>query len=156
LLNPSLSFISEALMKTDTGAILFGFSPLRVVLFAIALSSMLFANGCSSDSTPTGNSANEYPAGVSEDVEKQLKYDARVESFETDGDDLVVNVNDSWASSPQGMQERAVGVWYSLWHAQHNGKVIVKHDGNSVATWSGEGYKPEKPKSGEDAAGSES
>ncbi|HWO01328.1 MAG TPA: hypothetical protein VNS63_18860 [Blastocatellia bacterium] len=142
-------------MKTDAGATPFGSSRLRVALFAIALSSMLFVTGCSSDSTPTGNSANEYPAGVSDDVEKQLKYDARVDSFEADGEDLVVNVNESWTSSPQGMQERAVGEWYSLWHVQHGGKVIVKHDGNAVATWSSEGYKPEKAKSGEGAAESE-
>ena len=73
--------------------------------------SILFLYGCGGDSPHTGNAANEYPAGVSEDVEQQLKYDARVESFEPDGEDLVVNVNDSWASSPQGMQERAVGQW---------------------------------------------
>ena len=119
-------------------------------VMAFALGSMLFLYGCGGDSNATGNAANEYPAGVSEEVEQQLKYDARVESFESEGEDLVVNVNDSWASSPQGMQERAVGQWYSLWHAQHAGKVIVKYDGNPVASWSGEGYKPEKPKSSED------
>ena len=60
-----------------------------------------------------------------------------------------MNVNDSWATAPQGMQERAVGQWYSLWHAEHAGKVIVKYEGDPVATWSGEGYKPEKPKTTE-------
>ncbi|MFY9609997.1 MAG: hypothetical protein WAU45_15430 [Blastocatellia bacterium] len=136
-------------MKTDAGNPLFRLSRLRVVLMVLALGSMLFLYGCGGDSTSTGNAAKEYPAGVSEDVEQQLKYDARVESFEPDGEDLVVNVNDSWASSPQGMQERAVGQWYSLWHAQHGGKVIVKYDGNPIASWSGEGYKPEKPKTSE-------
>jgi hypothetical protein len=98
----------------------------------------------------------EYPAGVSEDIEQQLRYDARVESSEADGEDLVVSVNDSWATSPQGMQERAVGQWYSLWHAQHSGgKVIVKYNGAAVATWSDKGYKPENPNTGESEAASE-
>jgi hypothetical protein len=135
-------------MKTDAGIPLFRFS--RGFLMAFALGSMLLLYGCGGDSNPTGNAANEYPAGVSEDVEQQLKYDARVESFEPEGEDLVVNVNDSWASSPQGMQERAVGQWYILWHAQHDGKVIVKYDGEPIASWSGEGFKPEKPKSSAD------
>jgi hypothetical protein len=137
-------------MKIDEGMNLFRISRLRrVVLMTFAVGSMLLLYGCGGDSTHTGNATNEYPAGVSEDVEQQLKYDARVESFEPDGEDLVVNVNDAWASSPQGMQERAVGQWYSLWHAQGGSKVIVKYDGNPVASWSGEGYKPEKPESTE-------
>ena len=136
-------------MKTDPVKYLFGLSRLRVALMVLALCSVLFVSGCGGDSAATGNASNGYPAGVSEDVEQQLKYDARVESFETDGEDLVVNVNESWATSPQGMQERAVGQWYSLWHAQHGGKVIVKYEGDPVASWSGEGYKPEKPKSSE-------
>lgn len=139
-------------MKTDAGIPLFRLSRLRVVLTAFAFGSMLSLYGCGGESTPTGNPANVYPAGVSEDVEQQLKYDARVEGFEPDGEDLIVNVNDSWASSPQGMQERAVGQWYSLWHAQHSGKVIVKYEGAPVATWSDEGYKPEKPQTGEGVA----
>jgi hypothetical protein len=144
-------------METDAGIIRVRLS--RLVLLAIVLGSILFVNGCGSDATPTGSSAKEYPAGVSEEVEKQLKYDARVDSFESDGEDgenLIVNVNDSWASSPQGMQERAVGQWYSLWHAQHNGSVIVKHNGNPVASWSAKGYKPEKLTTGEGEAHSES
>ena len=146
-------------METDAGITRVRSSRLRVVLLGIALGSMWFVNGCGSAATPTDSSAREYPAGVSEDVEKQLKYDARVDSFEPDGEDgenLVVNVNDSWASSPQGMQERAVGLWYSLWHAQHSGDVIVKHNGNLVASWSAKGYKPEKLTTGEGEAHSES
>ena len=138
-------------MKTDKSMPLFQLSRLRrVLVMAFAAGSILFLYSCGGDYTHTGNAANEYPAGVREDVEQQLKYDARVESFEPDGEDLVVNVNDSWASSPQGMQERAVGQWYRLWSAQHGGKVIVQYEGNRVASWSGEGYKPEKPRSSED------
>ena len=123
--------------------------------WAMALGSLLFMSGCGSEPAPAASSATEYPAGISEDIEQQLKYDARVESSELDGEDLVVSVNDSWASSPQGMQERAMGQWYSLWHAQHgSGKVIVKYNGAAVATWSDKGYKPENPNSGEAEAAS--
>jgi hypothetical protein len=143
-------------METDAGITRIRSSRLRVVLLAIALGSMLFLNGCGSDVTPTGSSAKEYPAGVSEDVEKQLKYDARVDSFEPDGENLIVDVNDAWVNSPQGMQERAVGQWYSLWHAGHSGDVIVKHNGNAIASWSAKGYKPAKLTTGEGEAHSES
>jgi hypothetical protein len=141
-------------METDAGIILVRLS--RLVLLAIALGSMLLVNGCGSDATPAGSSTKEYPAGVSEEVEKQLKYDARVDSFEPDGENLIVEVNDAWVNSPQGMQERAVGQWYSLWHAGHSGSVIVKHNGNPVASWSAKGYKPEKLTTGEGEAHSES
>ena len=120
----------------------------RVVALAITLSSMLFMHGCSGDTAREGGTAVAYPAGVSEEIEQQLKYDARVERCEPDdAENLIVEVNDSWVQSPQGMQERSAGQWYALWHAGHGGKVIVKHDGNVIATCSAEGYKPEKPES---------
>ena len=144
-------------METDVYITRVRSSRLRVVLFAIALGSMLFVNGCASDATQNSNTAKQYPTGVSEDIEQQLKYDSRVDSSEPGDENLIVNVNDSWASSPQGMQERAVGQWYSLWHAQHSsGKVIVKHNGDAVATWSAKGYKPERLTTSEGEAHSES
>jgi len=144
-------------METDAGVTRVRSSRLRMVLFAIALGSMLFVNGCGSDATQNSNTAKQYPTGVSEDIDQQLKYDARVDSFEPDGEDLIVDVNDAWVNSPQGMQERAMGQWYSLWHAGHSsGKVIVKHNGDAVATWSDKGYKPEKVTTGEGEAHSES
>ena len=144
-------------METDAGITQGRSFRLRMVLLAIVLGSMIFVNGCGSEATPTGSSAREYPAGVSEEIEKQLKYDARVESFEPDGENLIVDVNDAWVNSPQGMQERAMGQWYSLWHVGHSsGKVIVKHNGEAVATWSDKGYKPEKLTTGEGEAHSES
>lgn len=116
---------------------------LRSALSAIALGSVLLAYGCGSDSQQASNPA-KYPTGISEDIEQQLKYDARVDSFDLSGDNLVVNVNDAWLNSPPGMQERSVGQWYSLWHTNHSGGVEVQHDGNKIATWtSGKGYKPE-------------
>ncbi len=111
---------------------------------AILLGSMLFAYGCGSDSSQTSTVA-KYPAGISEDIEQQLKYDARVDGFEPDGEDLVVNVNVSWMHSPPGMRERALGQWYSLWQPAHSAasKIIVKFEGKEVERWTAEkGYQP--------------
>jgi len=98
--------------------------------------------GCGSDSHESSGAAN-YPSGISEDIEQQLKYDARVESFDPGETDLTVNVNDAWLSSPPGMQERSVGQWYSMWHANHRGNVIIQHNGTKIASWTSEGFKPE-------------
>lgn len=122
----------------------------RAALLLIALGAMLFANACGGDSHHTGTEAN-YPTGISEDIEQQLKYDARVESSDTTSDDLIVNVNETWVHSPPGMQERSVGQWYNTWHSNHSGSVIVQYDGNKIASWTSQGgYKPEtKSKTGE-------
>lgn len=129
---------------------------LRWILATVALGAAFFTCSCGGDSTQPGATAT-YPTGISEDVEQQLKYDARVESFEAgDNDSLVVNVNDSWLNSPPGMQERSLGQWYTMWHANHSGGVIVQHDGNKVASWTSQhGYKPE-PKQSSDQSHSES
>lgn len=129
---------------------------LRRLLTSITVGAMLFISGCSGDSTQSGVASN-YPTGISEDVEQQLKYDARVDSFESgDNDSLVVNVNEAWTTSPPGMQERSLGQWYTMWHSNHSGGVIVQHDGNKVASWTSEhGYKPE-PKPGDEQTHSES
>ena len=116
----------------------------RMMLAGFVLGSMLLALGCGSDAHHT-ISAEKYPAGISEDVEQQLKYDARVDSFSPEGDDLIVNVNDSWMHSPPGIRERALGHWFSLWKPSQNtaSKIIVKFDGNEVERWTGEkGYEP--------------
>lgn len=120
-------------------------------LWIWALSAMLFSLGCGSDSQHSGT-ATKYPTGVSPDVEQQLKYDARVESYDTSSDTLTVNVNDGWLNSPPGMQERSVGQWYSLWHSNHSGGVVVQHDGNKVASWTSDaGYKPETKSKSEES-----
>src|SRR5215470_3431786 len=109
--------------------------PFRAIIWTAALAAILFAYACSSDTQPSATTA-QYPTGINEDVEKQLKYDARVQDYETDGDKLIVNVNQAWISSPPGMQERAVGQWYTLWQNSHGGKqqkgpqVVVRYDGN--------------------------
>lgn len=116
----------------------------RRAMCVLALGSMLFAYGCGSDSHQTSTAA-KYPAGISEDIEQQLKYDARVDSFEPDGEDLIVNVNDTWLHSPPGMRERALGQWYSLWQPAHSpaSKIVVRFDGSEVERWTAEkGYQP--------------
>lgn len=83
------------------------------------------------------------PANISNaEVEKILKYDSRVQDFETDGDKLVVEVNKEWIQSPTGMQQRALDGWFVQWKAEHaaaDGKapkgtsVEVKYDGNTIS-----------------------
>jgi hypothetical protein len=92
----------------------------------------------------------QYPS-LNEEIAKQLKYDARVEDYEEEGDKLIVNVNDSWLSSPPGMQERSVGQWFILWRTSLGNaegtprdsiQVVVRHDGNDLAKWTGkDGYQ---------------
>lgn len=116
----------------------------RLAVWTLSLAVMFFAFGCGSDSHHSNTGAN-YPAGISNDIGQQLKYDARVESFEPDGEDLIVIVNDSWMHSPPGMRERALGQWYSLWQGTHSktSKILVKFDGNEVERWTAEkGYQP--------------
>ena len=126
----------------------------RLFLWAIMLAALTFAVSCGGEKLPA-TTANQYPAGSvsNEDIEKTLKFDARVQTHEFDGDKLVVEVNQSWISSPPGMQERAIGEWYNMWQAARSGQakgleVIVRHEGNEIARWTGEGgYQPvEQPK----------
>ena len=141
-------------MKEKTSCLVPVVSARRVTrsLFLMSLmAATVFAFGCGSDSQHSGT-ATKYPTGVSPDVEQQLKYDARVESYDTSGDTLTVNVNEGWLNSPPGMQERSVGQWYTLWHSNHSGGVVVQHDGNKVASWTNDGgYKPETKSKSEEA-----
>ena len=125
--------------------------PRRPLIWISLVGAILLLHGCGGSQTQTGNTA-KYPAGISEDIEQQLKYDARVESFEPDGETLVVNVNDTWLHSPPGMRERALGHWYSLWQPSHgnSSKIVIKHDGEEVESWTADkGYQPSsKPKEG--------
>lgn len=119
-------------------------SRLRLLSSVIILGIALLAVACGGGHTATSTSP-QYPTGVGNDIEKQLKYDARVQDYQPDGNTLVVNVNDSWMSSPPGMRQRALGQWYSLWQAAHgnSSKIVVKHQGTEVDTWTAEkGYQP--------------
>lgn len=72
-----------------------------------------------------------------EEVEKLLKFDSRVEDFETDGDNLIVNVNADWVNSPPGVQQFSLGQWLKHWQeglGDNRGKVIVRYEGDNVAT----------------------
>ena len=126
----------------------------RPAAWMVLLSAVLFAFGCGGDSPQTGSAA-KYPTGISEDIGQQLKYDARVDSFDPDGEDLIVNVNETWLHSPPGIRERALGQWYSLWGPAHSsaGKIVVKFDGDEVESYTAEkGYQPaskEKKKASE-------
>ena len=116
----------------------------RTLAWVIAISAMLLVVACGGDHTAT-NTSPQYPTGIGNDIEKQLKYDARVQDYQPDGNTLIVNVNDSWMSSPPGMRQRALGQWYSLWQAEHgnNSKIVVRLRGTEVDTWTAEkGYQP--------------
>lgn len=128
---------------------------MRAVAYAIALGVALLATACGGDTAPTGN-ASQYPTGIASDIEKQLKYDARVQDFKANGDTLIVTVNDAWMSSPPGMRARALGQWYSLWQPSHGAgsKIVVEHQGNEVETWTAEkGYQPASKEKEESDAG---
>jgi hypothetical protein len=108
--------------------------------FILALA--LAAGSCSS-SSENNTSSIVPPANVSnQSVEQTLKFDSRVQDFDTDGDKLTVNVNDSWMKSPPGLQERAVDGWLAGWKSERAADggsapkgltVVVKYDGNDVA-----------------------
>jgi len=141
-------------MKERTSGLVCVGAMKRPAAWMVLLAAVLFTFGCGGDSQQTGTAA-KYPTGISEDIGQQLKYDARVDSFDPDGEDLIVNVNDTWLHSPPGMRERALGQWYSLWGPAHSsaGKIVVKFDGDEVESFTAEkGYQPaakEKKKAGE-------
>jgi hypothetical protein len=140
-----------SLMMIDRDNVVCLARPRRRLMWISLVGAILFLSGCGGGHTETGNTP-KYPVGVSEDIEQQLKYDARVDTFEPDGQTLVVNVNESWLHSPPGMRERALGHWYSLWQPSHgnDSKIVVKHDGEEIESWTADkGYQPAaKPKEG--------
>ena len=124
----------------------------------IAASVLLYACGGHSKHV---EQTHKYPAGsvTSEDLGRQLKYDARVEDYD-DSDDkkLIINVHQSWVASPPGMKQRSLNQWYSMWQAAHGDakglEVVVQHEGTPVAKWTAAGgYELIEPKKTE---GSES
>ncbi|MFY9558471.1 MAG: hypothetical protein WAV47_27555, partial [Blastocatellia bacterium] len=55
--------------------------PVRTAFWAVVICAMLSAFGCGGDAHQ-GSTTDTYPSGISEDIEHQLKFDARVDSFE--------------------------------------------------------------------------
>jgi hypothetical protein len=140
------------------------FISIRVLLQLVIIAAVLVAAGCGGEAPPPANTSI-YPPGskTDDDVDRELKFDARVEDYEAQGNKLIVNVNQSFTSSPPGIQERAMGYWYNLWQAartsagtapQRSLEIIVRHDGKDIAKWTAtEGYKPAsgaKPKNEDD------
>lgn len=115
---------------------------LRTTVFLAALiAASVSLSACGGDSKHM-EQTYKYPAGsiTSEDIDRQLKYDARVEDYD-DSDDkkLVINVHQSWVASPPGMKQRSLNQWYSMWQSAHGDakglEVVVQHEGTPVAKW---------------------
>jgi hypothetical protein len=110
------------------------------------ITAMLLMAGCGGADSHSNGHVGLYSPGskTDEDVDKELKFDARVQNYSAEGDKLVVNVNESFASAPPGIQQRALGHWYSLWQAartaqnskpQKDLEVVVRFEGNELAKW---------------------
>ena len=116
-------------------------SALKCAAFVTLVGALLVAASCGGEDAA---SATTKPSGVSvsaEDVERDLKFDARVSDFETVGNKLVVHVNEHWMSSPAGMQQTTVKRWLARWQASKAGdngkppkdaKVEVRYDGDPI------------------------
>ena len=127
---------------------------LGLSMWIMLITAILLMAGCSASDSQSNGHVGLYSPGskTDEDVDKELKFDARVENYSAEGDKLVVNVNASFASAPPGIQQRALGHWYSLWQAartpqnskpQKDLEVVVRFEGNELAKWTrDEGFKP--------------
>jgi hypothetical protein len=94
--------------------------------------------GCGGDHAMGGHGDQYLGRKVAqEDIEQVLKNDTRVEDFEVDGDRLIVNVRESWVSSPPGMKQLAMGQWFNQWKSGKGDaarvQVVVRYEGADVA-----------------------
>ena len=124
------------------------------LVWALTITALLLAVACGGGDSQSSKRLGLYAPGskTDEDVDRELKFDARVQNYAAEGDKLVVNVSESFASAPPGIQQRALGHWYSLWQAARtpqNGEpqkdlvVVVQFEGNELARWTrDEGFKP--------------
>src|SRR5262245_14810570 len=124
----------------------------RSIWFLAALSLAIASGACGGGPADSTNAA-KYPTGISDDIDQQLKYDARVQDSRQDGDKLVITVNEAWVSQPQGMQERALGHWFSVWKAAHgaSSRIVVEYGGEEISSYTADkGFQPVmKKKEGE-------
>jgi hypothetical protein len=114
---------------------------LNGLFLAALVAASVLTPACGGDSRHTGDTSR-YPAGsvTSEDIDRKLKFDARVDSYEdSDGKKLIIHVHQSWVASPPGLKERSLNEWYSMWQASHSDtkglEVEVQHEGVPVAKW---------------------
>ena len=129
-----------------------------VILFGVLLLGAACGGGDTASPTAKASGGNV----SAEDVERDLKFDARVSDFEEDGNKLVVNVNEHWMSSPAGMQQTAVKRWLARWQAAKAGeggtppkdaKVVVRYDGGEILTATADGGIKVVTKKSEDETG---
>ena len=120
---------------------------LRCAVFMILMAVLVLSAACGSEGSKSMPKTSGQNISA-EDVERDLKFDARVSDFDTDGDKLMVNVNEHWMSSPAGMQQTAVKRWLARWQASRSddsGKapkdtqVIVRYEGDDILTATPEG-----------------
>jgi hypothetical protein len=126
---------------------------LQIISSFVVFTVALFSAACGQNGAPT-KTPGQYQAGskTQADLDALLQADARVVDFSTEGDKLIVNVNESFTSQPYGLQQRALGEWHNVWQAinnsSKNASVVAQSSGDEVAKWTtSEGYKPKvKPK----------
>jgi hypothetical protein len=120
----------------------------HLIFWASLIFTSLLLVGCGGGHEPA-KQPGMYAAGskTEKDLIDMLKADARVEGDPSlQGDKLIVNVNQTFADSPIGLQQRAVWNWYNTLQAARNGSKNVSvealHEGAKVASWTaGEGFK---------------
>jgi hypothetical protein len=130
-------------MNLDSNSARGGHGIGRLLILGGFILALTLAAGSCGGGTENNTSSIVPPANVSnQNVEDTLKFDSRVQDFDTDGDKLIVNVNESWIKSPPGLQERSVDGWLAGWKTERAGDsgsapkgltVLVKYDGKDVA-----------------------
>ena len=135
-------------------------NPLHVLCWAVIIFASVMFIGCGGGHEPA-KQPGMYSAGskTEKDLEDMLKADARVDSYDLQGDKLTVNIKPTLAESPIGLQQRALWSWYNTLQAARNGSKNVSvealHEGTKVASWTAsEGFKPpaQAKKEGEEQA----
>jgi hypothetical protein len=119
----------------------------HAIFWAFILFTAMLLVGCGGGHEPS-KQQGMYAAGskTEKDLEELLKADARVDSYDLQGDKLTVNIKPTLAEAPIGLQQRAVWNWYNTLQAARNGSKNVSvealAEGTKVASWTaGDGFK---------------